>query len=193
MYLQGLLLKSEEKNLTLQEAMNYVIDEEVVYISALKNGFNLTDKEVREPLGEESLDKEAFDYYKKYYIIAKYKEHIINSSGKDFSITDEEARDLFEFLKETQPQVYPPFEELKEELKYRLRKQEEINYLDEYIYQLRQETNIEFVNDFILDDLSIYTPGMSAEEFYDIYFNDTEQNTTTLENNSLNKELISLN
>lgn len=195
LYFKGMILETQQKNLSLHQSMDSVIQEEILYFSALKNGFNLTDEEIEKTLNGEVLNQYEFNYYKKYYIIDKYKKHIFKTSSKDFSITDEEARNLFEFTKENYPKTYPPFEEVKSELKEILRRQEEVNYLDEYTTNLREDMNIEYINNYILDDLSIYKPGMDEEEFYDIFFgrNETEKNSTNNESDNFSKELISLN
>ena len=72
-------------------------------------------------------------------------------------------------MKERYPQVYPPFKEIEPDLKEILSDQKKADFLDEYIYNLRNNVNVEYIRDFILDDPSIYIPGMSREEFYEDY------------------------
>ncbi|MDD4563544.1 MAG: hypothetical protein PHF09_01545 [Candidatus Nanoarchaeia archaeon] len=182
-YLQELLLIEEEKNLSNFEAMEYIINEEILYINALENGFNLTDDEVKKT-SEEKLNKDEFVYYKKYYIIAQYKNHILEKNKEKFEVTKEEAQDLFEFMKVNYPRNdYPSFEELELNLKEVLSRQKQVNFLDEYISKLKTNVKIEYIKDYILDDLSIYVPGMKKEEFYEIYYSDKE--TPSYENNTL--------
>lgn len=185
LYLQELLLIEEGKNLSNFEAMEYIINEEILYINALENGFNLTDDEVKENL-DEKLNKDEFIYYKKYYIIAQYKSHILEENKEKFEVTKEEAQDLFEFMKTYYPREdYPSFEELESNLKEVLSRQKQANFLDEHISKLRTNIKIEYIKDYILDDISIYVPGMEREEFYDVYYNknDTilvDENVTNL-------------
>jgi hypothetical protein len=174
LYLQELLLIEEEKNLSNFEAMEYVINEEILYVNALENGFNLSDKEVKETY-DEKLNKDEFTYYKKYYIIDKYRNKILEENKEKFEVTKEEAQDLFEFMKVNYPRDYPSFEELELNLKEVLSIQKQTNFLDEYISKLRTNVKIEYIRDYILDDISIYVPGMERNEFYDIYYNDKEK------------------
>ena len=174
LYLQELLLIEEEKNLTNFEAMEYVINEEILYANALENGFNLTDDEVKKT-SEEKLNKDEFAYYKKYYIIAQYRSHILEENKEKFEVTREEAQDLFEFMKVNYPRNdYPSFEELELNLKEVLSRQKQANFLDEYISNLRNNVEINLIRDYILEDISIYVPGMEREEFYEIYYSDKE-------------------
>ncbi|MFA5485125.1 MAG: hypothetical protein WC260_02670 [Candidatus Pacearchaeota archaeon] len=167
-YLQELLLIEENRNLTNYEALDYIINEELLYVNALQEKFNVDDKEIKDTLNE-SLDKETFNYYKKYYIIYQYKKKILEDNKEKFEVTTEEAQDLFDFMKERYPQVYPPFKEIEPDLKEILSDQKKADFLDEYIYNLRNNVNVEYIRDFILDDPSIYIPGMSREEFYEDY------------------------
>lgn len=169
LYLKEVALIEENKNLTNHEAMDHIINEELLYIAASKEGFSIEDEEIKEILNEH-LDQESYNYYKKYYIINKYRNKILERNDENFNVTKEEILDLFNFMKDRYPKVYPPFEEVESSLKEILMDQKKANFLDEYIYNLRSDVKIEFINDFILDDISIYVPGMNREEYYKEYY-----------------------
>ncbi|MDD2444641.1 MAG: hypothetical protein PHH53_00665 [Candidatus Nanoarchaeia archaeon] len=169
LYFKEIALIEGNKNLTNHEAMDHIINEELLYIAASKEGFSINDKEIKETLNE-SLDQESYNYYKKYYIINQYKNKILERNNEKFNVTKEEILDLFNFMKDRYPKVYPPFEEIEPNLKEILIDQKKTNFLDEYIYNLRSDVKIDFINDFILDDISIYIPGMNREEYYKEYY-----------------------
>lgn len=168
LYLQELLSIKEGRNVTNREAMEILINEEIFYVKALENGFNLTDKEVKNTINE-NLNKDEFAYYKKYYIIDRYKTNLIEENKEKFEVTKEEAQDLFEFMKVNYPRNdYPPFEELELSLKDALSRQKVANFLDEFVSNLRNTLKINYLKTYILDNRSSYYSEIESEGFSEI-------------------------
>lgn len=104
----------ENKKITKDEIVSFIVDNEVVYQHAKKSGYNASEKEIKtrynnaldkrdsivvnkEDLKEEKIDKEILkSICEKDIIIEKYKEDYIN----DITISDENIKNYYETHKD---------------------------------------------------------------------------------------------
>jgi hypothetical protein len=163
-----------------EDALEQLINSELLIQEAKKQGFDFTKQEVEENLeiqsgnsieeikqeleiAGESYD-ELIEGYISYFMIEEYLKSIV----EEVEVSDEEVENYYNELKEeynSYGEELPAFEEIKEDLKNSLEYEKQQEIIIELIEDLREQANIEYLQD--LSEIESIEEDSSEQDFID--------------------------
>lgn len=143
-----------EKEKLKDEAIDMLIDQELLRLETKDKGIDVTKKEVQAKFDEaKSENEEQFkEILKQYYLTEEaFKEQLafelavgkyIDSEFPDIKVTDEEVKAYYDQQKE-QNEVVPDFKEVEEQIKQGLQGQKEQEKLQSVVDKLKEKAKID--------------------------------------------------
>lgn len=152
-------------NFSSGDALEQLVNMELLYQEAAKEGYNYSTEEVEQMLStqltQQNLTREEFkqqieaqnnsyeeriEDYKKQIAIQQLLEQEMQKGN--FSMSDEKAREYYEMYKNNQSanssEEFPEFEEIKEQIKSSFQEQNQQEVMQKLTEELRQEAIIEY-------------------------------------------------
>lgn len=168
----GVNITDEEVNMTQQssiqqgqqiskdQALEYLIDQEILLQKAKEEGYSLTDaeaesymetilaqqnstlKDYKLQLQQQGISYEdQLQYVKEELAKQNYKDDALE--GRNFSVTNQEARDYYDTYKQENPDILP-FEDVKEDIISSLEQQKRQEAINSLIENLKEDANIKY-------------------------------------------------
>ncbi len=169
----GVNITDEEVNMTQQssiqqgqqiskdQALEYLIDQEILLQKAKEEGYSLTDaeaesymetilaqqnstlKDYKLQLQQQGISYEdQLQYVKEESAKQNYKDDALE--GRNFSVTNQEARDYYDTYKQENPDI-PPFEDVKEDIISSLEQQKRQEAINSLIENLKEDADIQYI------------------------------------------------
>ncbi len=153
-------LTAGRQGMSEDQALEQVIDRTLLYLEAVDAGYELSDAEVEQEIQSRlqqrnlTLDQykqrlqqtgQSYDAWKQQ---AKrqlaVQNYVQDQVGEPATVSDQEARELYDNLSEQSSQQLPPFEQVKDRLKQRIQQQNQQQAVQQLIERLRQSANISY-------------------------------------------------
>ncbi len=149
------------QQLSEENALEQVIDEEVLFQKAQYEGYDLNDTEAETTL-ETTLQQQnqTLETYKQYLQqqnvsyeqqLKTYKEQLSIQSyldaalkGQDFTVTDQEAEAYYQSYEQQSSEEIPPYEDLKSQIIDYLKQQKQNEAINTLVQDLREEADIQY-------------------------------------------------
>ncbi len=152
---------AQGQQMTEEEVLEQLINQEILTQNALSEGMSVTDEEAEQAIEEQlsqmgstldeykqQLQSQGLSYEeelknaKQQVMVQQYAESLLEE--KTFEVTEAEAKELYENYKAQSTQEVPAFEELRPQLIASLKQEKQQAALQEIVEELKEQTDIEY-------------------------------------------------
>jgi len=153
--------EQQGQQISEEDALEQLINQEILSQKAQQEGFNLTDEEaeaeIEALLGQQGmtlkeykdqLEQQGMSYeeqlqnFKEQLVIQNYQDEALE--GEDFNVTDEEAEDYYELYKQQDPENTPAYEDIKDQIIDYLQQQKRQEAINSLVQELKEDANIDY-------------------------------------------------
>ena len=153
--------EQQGQQISEEDALEQLINQEILFQKAQQEGFNLTDEEteaeIEKLLGQQGmtledykdqLEQQGISYeenlqkFKEQFIIEEYQNKALE--GEDFNATEEEAEEYYNLYKQQNPENTPAYEEIKDQIIDYLQQQKRQEAINSLVQVLREDADIKY-------------------------------------------------
>ncbi len=153
--------EQQGQQISEEDALEQLINQEILSQKAQQEGFNLTDEEaeaeIEALLGQQGMTlkeykdqleqqgtsyEEQLQNFKEQLAIQNYQDEALE--GEDFNVTEEEAENYYELYKQQDPENTPDYEDIKDQIIDYLQQQKRQEAINSLVQELREDANIEY-------------------------------------------------